>query len=156
MPQKQVYLTQKRLEELKAELHSLRTTKRHEIAGRILRATGVGGTEDNADFDDAKNDQSFIEGRILTLEDMVHNAVLIPERKHKSEKVDLGAKVTVKEESGRVAKYVIVGSAEANPKAGLISNASPVGQALLGKKAGDSVEVKTPAGVLKLTVKTVK
>ncbi|MEE9247637.1 MAG: transcription elongation factor GreA [Dehalococcoidia bacterium] len=156
MAQKKAYLTRKRLEELKAELHILRTSKRHEVADRILRATGLGGTEDNADYNDAKNDQAFIEGRILTMDNIVHNAVIIPERKHKSEKVDLGAKVTVKEESGRVAKYVIVGSTEANPKAGLISNESPVGQALLGKKAGDSVEVKIPAGVLKLTVKDVK
>ncbi len=156
MAQKQVYLTRKRLDELKAELHILRTSKRHEVADRILQATGLGGTDDNADYNDAKNDQAFIEGRILTLDNMVHNAAIIPEKKRKSEKVDLGAKVTVKEESGRVAKYVIVGSTEANPKAGLISNESPVGQALLGKKAGDSVEVKIPAGVLKLTVKDVK
>ena len=155
MIQKQTYLSSKRFEELKEELHHLRTIGRHEIADRILQATDLGGTEDNAEFDDAKKEQAFIEGRILTLDNMLHNATVIPNEHQKSDVVEVGAKVTVEQESGKSIEYYIVGSDEADPKAGRISNESPVGSALIGNKAGDSVEITIPAGVLKLTIKSI-
>ena len=152
---KKTYLTHRRYEELKEELHQLRTEKRHEIADRILHAKDFGGTEDNAEFDDAKNEQAFIEGRIITLDNMLYNATVIPDEHLNSGIVDVGAKVTVQNESGRTMEYLIVGSDEADPKSGKISNESPVGQALLGNKVGDEVQVRAPAGVLKLTIKSI-
>ncbi|MFQ5873703.1 MAG: transcription elongation factor GreA [Dehalococcoidia bacterium] len=156
MAQKQVYLTSDGLERLKAELQSLRTERRQQVADRILSAKELGGTANNAEYDDAKNEQAFVEGRILTLENMINNAAIIPERKSGSGLVELGSRVTVMEPSGDLVQYDIVGSAEADPKAGRISNESPVGQALLGKKEGDSVEVDVPAGLLNLTIIEVK
>ncbi|MEE9199633.1 MAG: transcription elongation factor GreA [Dehalococcoidia bacterium] len=152
MVQKQVYLTSKGLAKLKSELEHLRSARRQEVADRIRAAIELGGTVSNAEYEDAKNEQAFVEGRILTLENMVNNAVLIPAEKSGSGVVEVGSKVKVKEPSGKIVRYAIVGSAEAAPKAGKISNESPVGMALLGKKAGDSVEVKAPAGVVKLTI----
>lgn len=155
MTLKKTYLTHKRYEELKEELHHLRTEKRHEIADRILHAKDFGGTEDNAEFDDAKNEQAFIEGRIMTLDNMLHNATVIPDEHRNSGVVDVGAKVKVQNESGGIMEYLIVGSDEADPKAGKISNESPVGQALLGKRVGDDVQVKAPARILKLIIKSI-
>ena len=155
MTLKKTYLTHRRYEELKEELHQLRTEKRHEIADRILHAKDFGGTEDNAEFDDAKNEQAFIEGRIITLDNMLYNATVIPDEHLNSGIVDVGAKVTVQNESGRTIEYLIVGSDEADPKSGKISNESPVGQALLGNKVGDEVQVRAPARVLKLTIKSI-
>ena len=156
MALKKTYLTHRRFEELKLELHQLRTEKRHKIADRILHAKDFGGTDDNAEFDDAKNEQAFIEGRIMTLDNMLHNATVIPDEHRKSAFVDMGAKVTVQNESGRTMNYLIVGSDEADPKAGKISNESPVGKALLGSKVGDDVRVIAPARVLKLTIKSIE
>lgn len=156
MALKKTYLTHRRFEELKEELHHLRTEKRHEIADRILQAKDFGGTEDNAEFDDAKNEQAFIEGRIMTLDNMLHNATVIPDEHRKSAFVDIGAKVTVKNEAGRTMEYLIVGSDEADPKAGKVSNESPVGQALLGHKVGDDVKVIAPARVIKLTIRNIE
>ena len=156
MPQKQFYLTSDGLAHLKEELEHLRTVRRHEVADRILRAKELGGTVNNAEYDDAKNEQAFVEGRILTLENMIGNASLISEEKTTSGKVEVGSRVTVQEEAGDLVQYAIVGIAEANPKAGRISNESPVGMALLGRKVGDSVEVEAPAGILKLSIIDVK
>lgn len=155
MTLKKTYLTHRRFEELKQELHRLRTEKRHEIADRILHAKDFGGTEDNAEFDDAKNEQAFIEGRIMTLDNMIHTATVIPDEHLSSEVVDVGAKVKVQNESGRTMEYLIVGSYEADPKVGKISNESPVGQALLGSRVGDIVQVKAPARILELTIKSI-
>ena len=156
MTQKQVYLTKERLDQLKAELQNLRTIGRQKVADRILRAKELGGTANNAEFDEAKNERAFVEGRILTLDNMIHNASIIPDERSDSGVVELGTTVTVQEASGELVQYTIVGSAEADPKAGRISNESPVGMALMGKKAGDSVEAEAPAGVLKLTIIEVK
>lgn len=156
MTQKEVPLTSDGLEEFKAELHELRTVRRHEIADRILKAKEIGGTVNNAEFDDAKNEQAFVEGRILTLENMVNNAVIITHEKSASDIVELGSTVTVSEPSGDLVQYDIVGSAEADPSQGRISNESPVGMALLGKKTGDKVEIEVPAGHLELTIVEVK
>ncbi len=150
MTQKEVYLTPEGLEKLKAELDHLETVRRPQVAEQIHRAKELGGTVDNAEYDDAKNEQAFVEGRILTLENMIKNAAIIEEEKSPSKWVKLGSKVTVRNVDGEEEHYTIVGSAEASPGEGRISNESPVGSALLGKKVGNKVEAQTPAGTLKL------
>src|SRR4030043_1124894 len=153
MAQKEVFLTPEGLEKLKAELEYLHSVRRQQVADQIHRAKELGGTVDNAEYDDAKNEQAFVEGRILTLEKMIKNASIIHhEEKGSSTSVKLGSKVTVRSKDGGKEYYAIVGSAEANPAEGKISNESPVGKALMGKKIGDEVEVATPAGVLKFLI----
>ncbi len=152
MPHKEVYLTPEGLEKLKAELEHLHTVRRPQVAEQIHRAKELGGTVDNAEYDDAKNEQAFVEGRILTIENMIQYAVLIQEEKSPSGKVHLGSKVTVRGQDGESENYTVVGSAETDPSEAKISNESPVGSALLGKKVGDKVKVETPAGVIKLEV----
>jgi len=150
--QKEVFLTPEGLEKLKAELEHLRSVRRQQVADQIHRAKELGGTVDNAEYDDAKNEQAFVEGRILTLEKMIQNATLIQEEKTPSSSVRLGSKVTVRSRGSDKEYYTIVGSAEANPGEGKISNESPVGKALMGKRVGDEVEVRAPAGALKLKI----
>lgn len=152
MHQKQFLITREGLAKLQAELEELHSVRRQDVASRILRAKEVGGTENNAEYDDAKDAQAFVEGRIMTLEAMLKNAVIIQENKKKTaDRVALGSTVTLYQD-GKLAFYTIVGSAEANPTDGRISNESPVGRALLGKKKGSSVEVPVPAGKLKLVI----
>jgi len=150
--QKEVFLTPEGLEKLKAELEHLRSVRRQQVADQIHRAKELGGTVDNAEYDDAKNEQAFVEGRILTLEKMIQNATLIQEEKTPSSSVRLGSKVTVRSRGSDKEYYTIVGSAEANPSEGKISNESPVGKALMSKRVGDEVEVRAPAGALKLKI----
>jgi len=150
MVQKETFLTPEGLEKLKAELDHLETVRRPQVAEQIHRAKELGGTVDNAEYDDAKNEQAFVEGRILTLENMIKNVTLIEGDKKPSKFVKLGSKVKVRNPDGEEEHYTIVGSAEASPGEGRISNESPVGSALLGKKVGDEVEAETPAGALKL------
>lgn len=150
MPQKETFLTPEGLEKLKAELENLETVRRPQVAEQIHRAKELGGTVDNAEYDDAKNEQAFVEGRILTLESMIKSATLIKEGKSPSSFVKLGSKVRVRNQDGEEEHYTIVGSAEASPSEGRISNESPVGSALLGKRVGDEVEAEAPAGTLKL------
>lgn len=152
MPQKDVYLTAEGLEKLKVELEHLLAVRRPQVSEQIHRAKELGGTVDNAEYDDAKNEQSFVEGRILTLEAMIRNAVVIQEEKSPSGEVKLGSKVTVKSREGGKEHYSVVGSVEADPSEAKISNESPVGSALMGKKVGDEVEVETPAGAIKMKV----
>ncbi len=150
MVDKPVPLTREGLSKLEQELEHLRTVKRQEVADRIHQAKELASTQNNAEYDDAKNEQAFVEGRILTLEKMVQNATIIEERH--SSRVELGSKVTVVNGDGKDLHYTIVGSAEASPKDGRISNESPVGRALLGKSVGQEVQVDVPAGVLRLTI----
>ncbi len=156
MAQKEVFLTPEGLEKLKAELEHLRSVRRQQVAEQIHRAKELGGTVDNAEYDDAKNEQAFVEGRILTLEKMIKNATLIEEEKSPSKWVKLGSKVTVRNQDGEEEHYTIVGSAEASPSDGKISNESPVGSALMGKRVGSVVKAKIPAGTLKLEVITIE
>ncbi len=151
---KPVPLTREGLAKLEAELEYLRTVRRQQVADRIHQAKELASAQNNAEYDDAKNEQAFVEGRILTLERMIQNAVIIEEGAH-STQVQLGSVVTVVDADGREEHYTIVGSAEARPKDGRISNESPVGRALLGKTVGDEVQVQVPAGVLRLTVTAV-
>ena len=151
MNEKKIMLTQEGLAKLESELDKLLSVRRQEVAGKIKRAREMGGTENNAEYDDAKNEQAFVEGRILTLENIVKNAVVI-ESPGLPGVVELGNKVLIQNQDGKIEQFTIVGSAEANPVDGKISNESPVGQALLDRKVGDEVEVPTPAGMLKLTI----
>lgn len=150
MPQKQVFLTPEGKAKLEAELEHLQTVRRHEVAQRIQQAKELAGTANNAEYEDAKNEQAFVEGRLLTLEAIIKNATII--EKSPPDKVQIGSSVTVLTQDGEQEHYVIVGSAEAAPKQGKISNESPVGRALLGKRVLDEVEVQAPAGALKLTI----
>jgi transcription elongation factor GreA len=146
-----IYVTREGLKKLEDELEYLRTVKRAEVAQRLHDAMGEGDIDENAEYDDAKNEQSFVEGRILTLETMIKNAVIIQEGKHRDQVV-LGSTVTIAEEGGEPETYHLVGSAEADPRQGRISNQSPLGRALLGKRVGDTVTVSAPAGMLSFQV----
>ena len=152
MTSREIYLTPQGLAKLEAELENLRTVKRQQVADRIHQAKESGSTDDNAEYEEAKNELAFVEGRILTLEKMLQNAVIIKEENTPQGQVKLGSRVVVRDPDGHEEHYLIVGSAEADPKEGKISNQSPVGLALMGKKAGDKVEVRTPAGARRLHV----
>ncbi len=155
MPQKGSYLTKKGRAKLEAELEHLRSVKRVGVADRIQKAKELGGTVDNAEYDDSKNEQAFVEGRILTLERIIDSAILIGDEATHSDKVNLGAHVTVLNQNKAEEEYTIVGSAEADPGQGRISNESPVGKALLNKKVGEEVNVNTPAGTVTLTISSI-
>ena len=146
------YLTAEGLANLKSELEELRTLRRQVVADRIQKAKEIGGTVDNAAYDEAKNEQAFIEGRIRTLDNMINNAVLISGKTGPSDVVHIGSKVKVINQKGRKDQYTIIGSAEADPAQGRISNVSPIGKALLGKRVGDVAEVSAPVGTIKLEV----
>jgi len=153
MAEKPVPLTKEGMAKLQEELGFLITVRRPQIARRIQEAKELTSAQNNAEFDDAKNEQAFVEGRILTLERIIQNATLIDEEEaHHSNRVRLGSTVTVATQDGREQQYTIVGSAEAAPNQGRISNESPVGMALLDKRVGDEVKVKAPAGTLRFTI----
>ncbi len=151
MGQKKIHLTRPGLAKLEAELKQLIAVQRPSVADKIKRAREVGSTENNAEYDDAKNEQAFVEGRILMLENTIRNAVII-EAPAVPGKVELGDKVLIQNQDGKIEQFTIVGSAEASPTDGKISDESPVGRALMGKKTGDKVEVKTPSGLFKLLI----
>jgi len=151
MAEKEVYLTREGLARLEAELDYLRSVRRPQVAEEIKRAKESGGTVNNAEYEDAKNEQAFVEGRILDLEKLVKAARLV-EHREGIDRVSLGSIVTVKRRDGETEEYSLVGSAEADPAHGRISNASPVGRALLGRKVGEEVEVMAPSGVVKLKI----
>ena len=156
MPRNQTYLTKEGGKQLQAELDNLKSARRPEVAARIHKASESGGTVDNAEYDEAKNEQSFAEGRIRELESILANAVVAPTHKDANDTVEFGSRVTVVTDQKKKHNYKVVGSAEAAPLKGNISNESPVGRALLGRKVGDEVEVETPAGVSKLTITAIK
>ena len=149
------YLTKNGLSELEAELQHLITVRRAEVADRLHQAQEDGDLLENAEYEAAKNEQSFVEGRIVDIQAMLSKATVI-----KKGKVDgiakMGSTVMVRENGSTVETYVIVGAAEANPAAGLISNESPLGDALLGSKAGDKVVVEAPGGDLTFLVTNIK
>lgn len=151
MTQRKTFLTPDGLKQLQEELAHLTNVRRHEVAGRIHQASESGGNVDNGEYDEAKMEQAFVEGRIRDVENILANATVATHDK-KSGVVDIGSKVTVTEEGGAKRVYSIVGSAEASSLEGKISNESPVGQALMGHKAGDKVEVETPSRKVNLTI----
>jgi transcription elongation factor GreA len=145
MDERPVLLTKDGLRQLEVELDELVQVRRTEIAERIRHARDFGDISENAEYTEAKNEQSLVEGRIQTLEGMIRNAVLIEDEPRQAGVVTVGAKVTVSDEDGDET-YAIVGAAEADPLHGRISNESPMGRALLGHRAGDEVEWTLPGG----------
>jgi len=153
MSTKDVILTVEGLKKLEEELIHLKTVKRQDVAERIKQAREFGDISENSEYEDAKHEQAFIEGRILTLEKKLRNAKLIDNDAVDTETVSVGAKVKLKDlESGDELEYVIVGSMEADPLDAKISNESPVGKAIIGKKKGCVVDVSVPVGTLKYEV----
>jgi transcription elongation factor GreA len=147
------YLTVPGLAKLKKELQSFRTDKREEVAKRIQLANSIGGPVDNAEYEEAKNEQSFIEGRIIDLANILNKAEIIKERKGPKSTVEVGATVTVYNKTrNKKDQYFIVGSHESDPANGKISNVSPIGQALLQKKVGDIAKVQVPAGIINFEI----
>ncbi len=157
MPDRTVPLTRDGLKKIEEELDHLRNVRRQEVAQRIHLAKEVGHTQNDAEYDDAKNEQAFVEGRIMQLDSMVKNHVLINEElAHHTSTVRLGSTVIVNNGDSARREYMIVGSAEADPSSGRISNESPVGKALIGRRVGERVQVITPKGVMSLTVAEIK
>ena len=147
MNQQQTFLTSQGYTRLEEELDRLRTVKRKEVARRLHEALTEGDILENAELEDARNQQSFVEGRILKLETLLGTATII-EKAGPHDTVGLGSHVTVVEGDEPLETYHIVGSAEADPITGFISNESPLGQALMGRKVGETAVVNAPAGVL--------
>jgi transcription elongation factor GreA len=149
----QTYLTKAGLVKLKQELKDLKTVKRKEIASRIQDAKELGDLSENAEYAEAKNEQAFSEGRIIELENIVKNATVIDESNHSNGNgmVHIGSTVTIKSEDGEK-QYTIVGSNEVNPVKGFISNESPLGQALIGRKVGDKLAFKAPKGLVEYKI----
>jgi len=154
MNEKEVILTVAGLKNLEEELEQLKTVRRREVAARIKQAIEFGDISENSEYEDAKNEQAFIEGRIMTLERMLRNAKIIDDDEHKgTDEVVLGSTVLLKDlEYGDELEYTIVGSVEADPEKHKISNESPVGRAILGQQKGSVVEVNVPAGTLKYQI----
>ncbi len=146
------YLTAGGAERMQAELENLQTVKRQELAQRLRAAIQQGDLSENADYHAAKEEQAFLEGRIQELEYLLRNAIIIEEVSGIRETVDLGASITVQVDDDDPETYMLVGATEANPRDGRISNESPIGSALLGKKAGEQVEVETPGGVIRIKI----
>jgi transcription elongation factor GreA len=141
---KPAYVSKEKLEQLRHELDEMVNVRRAEVAARIHEAKQHGDITENAEYEDAKNEQAFVEGRIQSISALIKNAVVIKEGTS-TDHVQIGSTVEVQSEDGKE-KFKIVGSAEADPGAGMISNESPVGRALLGHKKGDTVSVSVPAG----------
>lgn len=142
---------------LEEELEYLKMVKRKEVVERIKVARGFGDLSENSEYDSAKEDQSFVEGRISSIEGMIRNAVIINESEFSTDEVQLGNTVTFKElPDGDEETYTIVGSAEANPIEGLISNDSPIAKGLIGCAKGDEVKINTPGGEMSVTILEIK
>ncbi len=150
MSEKILYISQDGLDKLKAELHELKTVKVRETSSRIEQAKALGDLKENAEYHSAKDEMGFIQGRMREIEEMLKNVSVI-EDVAGSSTVRIGSSVEV-EARGLVKNYKIVGSEEAEPAAGLISNESPMGRAFLGHAKGDSVEVETPSGLVVYTI----
>ena len=148
-----VLLTEEGLKKLERELKELIHVRRPEVAERIRQAKELASTQNNAEYDDAKNEQAFVEGRILTLENLIQDASIIDEEKaHHASQVQIGSSVSIIGADKKSQKYHIVGAPEADPKEGRISHESPVGRALLGKRVGEEVVIEVPKGALRFTI----
>ncbi|MFN8523086.1 MAG: transcription elongation factor GreA [Chloroflexota bacterium] len=151
MPDRGVYLTRDGFARFEQELEHLRTVKRMEVSERLRKAKDGADTIDNAEYDEAKSEQSFVEGRIQELEGLLAAAKIIGEGPH-PDVVALGSVVVVRDDDNEEERYTIVGSVEADPRHGLISNESPMGRALIGKRKGEQASVDAPGGSFTLTV----
>lgn len=158
MDEKEIFLTAEGLKKLELELEELKTVKRKEIAEKIKIARDFGDLSENSEYDEAKNEQAQIEEKIVKLDNMIANAKIIDEVELDTKTVNVGATVTlVQVESKKKLEYIIVGSAESNPLEGKISNESPVGKAILGKKKGNKVQVQLPNGnVVEYKIQNIK
>lgn len=155
--QKEVILTPEGLKKLEEELEHLKSVKRREVAERIKVAIGYGDISENSEYEDAKNEQAFIEGRILTLEKMLRNARIINNDDVDINTASIGSVVVLKDlEFGDTVEYTIVGTAESDPFQNKISNESPVGKAILGKKKDSIVDVSVPAGSIQYQIIDIK
>lgn len=153
---KATLLTKEGLENLKEEFEYLQTVKRKEVAARIKEAISYGDLSENSEYDEAKNEQAFVEGRILELDAKIQHAKIIASTGAGSESVQLGTTVHVKNlTTGDSEVFTIVGSTEADPFEGKISNESPIGGALLDRKKGDKIEVEVPGGTVEYEVKKI-
>jgi transcription elongation factor GreA len=153
----EILLTQEGYERLEKELHNLIHVKRREIAKRIKNAREFGDITENSEYDDAKNEQAFIEGRIKEIEIMLRNARIVKDDEITGDTVTLGTTVELREEeTGEEFAYTIVGSAEADPLNFKISNESPIGKAIIGHKKGDTVKVEVPSGMMRYTILSIE
>lgn len=150
---KQIIVTEEGLKKLNEELEYLKTTKRKEVVEAIRVALSFGDLSENSEYDEAKNEQAKTEARILELEESLKNVKVISDSDVSTDKVNVGNKVVVyDEEFEEEVEYTLVGSTEADPLANKISDQSPIGEAILGKKVGEIAEAHTPAGVIKLKI----
>ena len=151
------FLTKEGFEKLQEELEYLQKVKRQEVAERLHEAMEGGELIENAEYEAAKNEQAFVEGRIQELDVLLASAKIIEDngRKKKSDGVQLGSKVTIKEGNFEAETFTVVGVAEANPREGKISNESPIGKAILGHKVGDAVKVETPGGTYTVKIQKI-
>jgi len=157
MNEERLIISQEGLDKLKEELHELRGPKRKEIAQRIKEARALGDISENSEYDDAKNEQAFIEGRIKELEQMIKTAKVLKEDEIDTTKVNVGTTVRVKDlDSDEEMNYTIVGSTESDPDNDKISNVSPIGKGLMGNGVGDTVEIEVPIGVIKYEILSIK
>ncbi len=157
MSSKEVILTQSGLKKLEEELTYLKSVKRREVAARIKTAISFGDLSENAEYDNAKNEQAFIEGKIITLEKMLRNARLIEDNEVSKDIVGVGCTVRLQDmEDNEVLEFTIVGTAESDPANNRISNESPVGQAIIGYPVGAEVDIKVPAGAIKYKILEIK
>jgi len=153
MPDKELLVSPEGLKKLESELEHLTTVKRHDVAERIKTAREFGDISENSEYEDAKNEQAFIEGRIQTLEKMLRQVRVVNEEGQDPSIAHIGSHVTVRDLEDNVEEeYLIVGATEADPMKNHISNESPVGKALIGAKAGQQVEVTAPIGKIRLEI----
>jgi transcription elongation factor GreA len=154
---KEVILTPDGYKKLQAEIEYLSNDKRREIAGRIREAREFGDIAENAEYDSAKNEQAHLEARIAMLEERLKSARVVTKKEIKSGEVSVGTKVRLRDvKAGKTIEYYIVGSAEADPAENKLSNESPVGKAIMGRKKGETVEVSAPRGTLKFKIMDIK
>ena len=148
------FLTKEGYDKLQEELEHLRTVKRQEVAARLHEAMEGGELIENAEYEAAKNEQAFVEGRIQELDHLLATAQIIEEngKGKKGDAIQVGSKVTIKEGNYEAETFTIVGAAEANPRDGKISNESPIGKAIIGHKLGDTVKVETPGGTYNVKI----
>ncbi len=157
MNDRKIMLTEEGLEKIKRELHELKTAKRKEIAEKISSAVAFGEISENAEYRAAKNEQAFIEGRILTLEKIIENCELIDKSKNDNTYVSPGSEVVVEDlKKKEKIKYTLVDYIESDPGSGKISIASPIGKAVLGKKVGEKVKIRVPAGSIQYKILEIK
>ena len=152
MTDKPMYLTKEGRLRLETEIEELETFGRKDVAERIRQAKELGDISESGEYEDAKNKQAFLEGRIREIRNILNNAQMIQEEQTDHREVRVGSSVTIRYEDGEEEEWMIVGAAEATPRKGKISNESPIGSALLGKKPRQKVAVTTPSGITKLTV----